>query len=75
MPLPELAMEAPALLVFLALDAAIAFPVVMLTVAQITQIGAHAPHACAALLAPAGLSARRCGAQGSAQQWRAAAAR
>jgi palmitoyltransferase len=38
--LPELAVAAPSLLVFLGLDAAIAFPVIMLTVAQVTQIGA-----------------------------------
>jgi palmitoyltransferase len=45
--LPDLAVTAPSLLVFLAIDAAIAFPVVMLTVAQLTQIGARARPACA----------------------------
>ena len=41
MTVPDLAVVAPSLLVFLALDAAVAFPVIMLTVAQLTQIGAQ----------------------------------
>jgi hypothetical protein len=40
MALPELAAVAPSLLIFLGIDAAIAFPVIMLAVAQLTQIGA-----------------------------------
>jgi hypothetical protein len=48
--LPDLAVTAPSLLVFLAIDAAIAFPVVMLTVAQLTQIGARTPPLAVTLL-------------------------
>jgi hypothetical protein len=40
MALPDLAVTAPSLLIFLAIDASIAFPVVMLTIAQLSQIGA-----------------------------------
>lgn len=42
MAVPDLAVLAPSLLIFLAIDASIAFPVVMLTIAQISQIGARA---------------------------------
>ena len=61
MAVPELAVSAPSLLIFLAIDASIAFPVVMLTIAQLSQIGATARLSCAC--ATALLTLPRCAAR------------
>lgn len=43
-PLPDLIVTAPSLIAFLAVDAAVALPVIMLTIAQFTQLGATPRH-------------------------------